>query len=88
MAQSYDQHLDNDRCMELLYACINHISVAENTSTLLGILINHIGFTEEELVKYFGYSQSDIDDFNAADEDDDDTTDEDDESGSWRPDND
>lgn len=60
MAQSFDSHMDIDRAMELLNAVVDHIAVAENTNTQITNLVN-IGFTADELVKYFGYSQSDID---------------------------
>lgn len=71
MAQSFDKKLDNDRCMELLNACIDHIAVAENTRTQLNILFN-IGFTADELVNYFSYNQSDIDDYLEDNDDEDD----------------
>ena len=72
MAQSFDNHMDIDRAMELLNAVVDHVAVAENTNTQIANLVN-IGFTTEELVKYFSYSQSDIDDYlkNCDDDDDD-----------------
>lgn len=62
MPQSYEKHIDIDRCMELLNAVIDHIAVAENINTQISTLVN-IGFTTDELVAYFQYSQSDIDDY-------------------------
>ena len=72
MAQSFDKPMDIDRAMELLNAVVDHIAVAENTNTQITNLVN-IGFTTDELVKYFSYSQSDIDDYlESCDDDDDD----------------
>lgn len=62
MAQSFDNLMDIDRTMELLNAVIDHVAVAENTNTQIANLVD-IGFTTDELVKYFGYSQSDIDNY-------------------------
>lgn len=62
MASSFEKHLDIDRCMELLNAVVDHIAVAENTRTQISKLVN-IGFTTDELVDYFGYSESDIEDY-------------------------
>lgn len=71
MAQDYKKKMDNDRCMELLNAVIDHIAVGESTKEQIGRLVS-IGFTTDELVKYFAYSQSDIDDYleDAGEEDD------------------
>lgn len=54
--------MTHDRCMELLNAVIDHIAVAENTQTQIATLVN-IGFTTDELVNHFNFSQSDIDDY-------------------------
>lgn len=69
MAQSFDNTMDIDRAMELLNAVVDHIAVAENTNTQIANLVN-IGFTTDELVKYFSYSQSDIDDYLESCDDD------------------
>lgn len=59
MASSFDKHMDPDRCMGLLNAVVDYIAAAENTKTQISKLVN-IGFTTDELVDYFGYSESDI----------------------------
>ena len=74
MAQSFEKHIDSDRAMELLNAVIDHIAMAENTNTQLKTLFD-IGFTADELVNYFSYSQSDIDDYLKSVNDDDDNYD-------------
>lgn len=57
------------RAMELLNGIINHVSVAENTSTQIAELTS-MGYSPEELVNNFNYSQSDIDDYLEDTEDD------------------
>lgn len=58
---NWKPELEQERCMELLNSVINHVSVANNTSeTIMELLM--MGFTTEELVTYFMFSQSDVDD--------------------------
>ena len=72
MPDNMPEPMTHDRCMELLNAVIDHIAVAENTQTQITTLVN-IGFTTDELVNHFNFSQSDIDDYleDNADSDDD-----------------
>ncbi len=46
---------------ELLGNVVEHVSVAENTSTQIETLQTDYGFTREDLL-HFGYSEEDIDD--------------------------
>ena len=52
---------------ELLGNVVEHVAVAENTSTQIETLQNDYGFTREDLID-FGYSEEDID--SALSEDD------------------
>ena len=56
------ENLRNDRCMELLNSIVDHIAVAENTNTQIEKLVT-LGFTTDELISYFNYSKSDIEDY-------------------------
>lgn len=51
--------MDIDRSMELLNAMIQHMHVAESNTNVIRTLLN-IGFTEEELVYEFNYSEDDV----------------------------
>lgn len=53
--------MDETRMKELLNQLIDHVAVASNTSETVSELLQ-IGFTSEELVNEFGFSQSDVDD--------------------------
>lgn len=52
--------MTKERAMELLDMVIDYVSITENISTTIQELL-HIGFTEEELVNEFHFSQADID---------------------------
>lgn len=54
--------MNENRMMTLLNQIIDHVSCARNTSETIGELVN-MGFSTEELVEYFNFSQSDVDDF-------------------------
>lgn len=45
---------------ELLNNVVEHVAVAENTSTQIETLQNDYGFTREDLID-FGYNEEDID---------------------------
>lgn len=51
--------MDIERTMELLNQIINHVFVARNTTEGINELID-MGFEEDELEKYFNFSESDI----------------------------
>ena len=51
--------MTNERCMELLNAVIDNLSVAERNDNVIRKLF-HIGFTGDELVEDFGYSLTDV----------------------------
>lgn len=51
--------MDLERAMELLNEVIDHISAAESCEETIKQLLQ-IGFTEEELVNVFNFSESDV----------------------------
>ena len=60
-----------ERTKELLNAFINHLSVAENNSTVIQELLS-IGFTKDELINEFNFCEDDVKDIieNMKDEED------------------
>jgi len=57
--KTYVPPMKQERCMELLNAMIDNLSVAEKYSEIIKHLL-HIGFTKEELINYFNFTESDI----------------------------
>lgn len=53
--------MTEERALQLLNSVVNYISVANNTPTQIEILSN-MGFAKEDLL-FFGYSQTDINDY-------------------------
>ena len=51
--------MNQERCEELLNNLINHLSVAENTNTVIKELFR-IGFTEDELITEFAFAENDV----------------------------
>lgn len=54
-----------ERCTELLNAVIDYVAISCSVSEQISTLTS-IGFSDTELVTYFGYSQHDIDNFNES----------------------
>lgn len=59
--ETYVAPMKQERCMELLNAMINNLSVAEKNSEVIKQLL-HIGFTSEELIKHFSFTNDDVED--------------------------
>lgn len=57
--KQYIAPMTQERCMELLNAFINNLSVAESNQTVLKHLL-YIGFTKDELVRHFNYTKEDV----------------------------
>lgn len=51
--------MKKERAMELLNSVINYVSCANNTPTTIQELLQ-MGFTEEELVAEFSFSEDDV----------------------------
>lgn len=59
--KQYVAPITQERCMELLNAFINNLSVAESNTTVLKHLL-YIGFTKDELVNHFNFTETDVQD--------------------------
>lgn len=59
--KQYVAPITRERCMELLNAFINNLSVAESNTTVLKHLL-YIGFTKDELVNHFNFTEADVQD--------------------------
>ena len=51
--------MPQERCMELINAIINNLSVGERNEQVIKHLL-YVGFTKEELVNHFNFSESDV----------------------------
>ena len=51
--------MSQERCMELINAIINNLSVAERNEQVIKYLL-YVGFTKEELINHFNFSESDV----------------------------
>ena len=51
--------MPQERCMELINAIINNLSVAERNEQVIKYLL-YVGFTKEELVNHFNFTESDV----------------------------
>lgn len=51
--------MKQERCMELLNAVIDHLSVAERNKDVIQQLLR-IGFTGEELITHFNFTKDDV----------------------------
>lgn len=51
--------MTQERCMKLLNAMIDNLSVAERNNDVIQKLLN-IGFTEEELINEFNFCEDDV----------------------------
>lgn len=59
--KQYVTPLSQERCMELLNALINHLSVAERNNEVIKCLLN-VGFETEELITHFNFIEEDVKD--------------------------
>lgn len=51
--------MPQERCMELINAIINNLSVGERNEQVIKYLL-YVGFTKEELVNHFNFNESDV----------------------------
>lgn len=59
--------LSYERCMKLLNDCVDYVGLGRNLSEQIDELLE-IGFSSEELVKYFNFSEEDIERHLAGDD--------------------
>lgn len=51
--------MSQERCMELINAIINNLSVAERNNQVIKYLL-YVGFTKDELINHFNFAESDV----------------------------
>lgn len=57
--KKYVAPISQERCMELINAIINNLSVAERNNQVIKYLL-YVGFTKDELINHFNFAESDV----------------------------